>query len=168
MEDERRRNLRDMLDELDKQSAELEKTIEEAIKQSLSSTGLLKEPFVAGLTMRVGPDGKPIIEYFGDRHHNEEGFRTPIYEQSVDDKAGNLRLLVEIPGVPKDDIEISAVEQRASITAQSNGRKYKLEIPLKRDVDPDSGKATYENGILNIVFSLREKTNKGYRRVRIV
>ena len=47
-------------------------------------------------------------------------------------------------------------------------RKYRANIGLKAQVQPDSGKAECRNGVLDVSFSLRDKTNKGYRRVNIV
>jgi HSP20 family protein len=168
MGEERRRMLRDLMDEMDKESAELERRIEEAIKPSLSSRQFLREPFVAGLAMKVGSDGRPTIQYFGDRYRDEEGVRTPIFEQWLDEQKVALTVTVELPGVAKGDIDIGAIDGKVEVKAGTTGRKYELDIPLKKDVDPESGKATYENGILRVVFALREKTNKGYRRVRIV
>jgi HSP20 family protein len=73
-----------------------------------------------------------------------------------------------MPGVEKEDIKVEATEDSAVVTAERDSRKYRAEIHLKAQVQPDSGKAEYRNGVLEISFSLRDKTNKGYRRVNIV
>jgi len=169
MSEDRRKYLRDMLDELDRTFDEMEKEIEEAVRQGLA-TGrrLFSKPFVAGVAMNLGPEGKPSIQFFGDHPLSSEGFRAPIHEQLLDEKDGNIRLIIELPGVEKGDIELSASEDRIAIKAVKDARKYKTEFSLKRAVDPESGKAEYKNGILDIVFSLKDKTNKGYRRVSVV
>ena len=123
---------------------------------------------VAGMAMGVGPEGKPTIHFFGDKLTGPDGFRAPIYEQVVDEKEGSLRLLVELPGVEKEDVQISALAEKVTLGAEKGDRKYRIEVPLEREIDPDSGTASLKNGLLEILFRIREKTNKGYRSVKIV
>ena len=40
-------------------------------------------------------------------------------------------------------------------------RQYFKEVDLKHSVIPDSAKATYTNGILDLVFKKKDKTPKG-------
>jgi HSP20 family protein len=169
MDGERRRYLRDILDELDRYLEEFEKSIEETVRGSLDAgQRIFNKPVVAGFAMGVGPEGKPTVQFFGDKFTGPDGYRTPIYEQVLDSKEGELRLLAELPGVEKNDIDISALEDKVIIKVSSPNRKYKADIPLKEKIDPDSSRATYKNGLLEVIFKLREKTNKGYRRVRVV
>ncbi|MDA4122343.1 MAG: hypothetical protein OK456_04080 [Thaumarchaeota archaeon] len=158
-----------MLDELDHFFDDFERSLENVIRSSVN-TGqkVFSRPVVAGMAMGVGPEGKPTIHFFGDNLVGPNGFRAPIYEQVLDEKEGNLRLLVEIPGVEKEDVEISALPQKVSLGAEKGERKYKIDVPLEREIDPDSGTATLKNGLLEVIFKFREKTNKGYRSVKIV
>ena len=59
-------------------------------------------------------------------------------------------------------------EYRVSIKAEKDARKYRSEFTLKSEVDPESAKAEYKNGILDLLFLIKDKTNKGYRRVSVV
>ncbi len=169
MEDDRRRYLKDMLEELDRYFDEFEKTIEDVLRSTLS-TGqqAFSKPLVAGFAMGVGPEGKPSIQFFGDKVEGNDGYRTPIYEQVVDEKDGRLRVIFELPGVDKNSIEISALDNKVNLKVEDDGRRYMADVTLERDVDPDTSKATLRNGLLEIIFSLKEKTNKGYRRVKVV
>ena len=167
MSDDDRRTMRDVLDELDDYFEDLEREIQEVVKRSLESAKL-GSPFVAGFTFNVGPKGKPSIQVFGDSPVRHDGSRSPISEQVIDEKSGVLRLLLEMPGVEKDDIKVEATEEAATITAENGNRKYRAEMHLKSQVRPDSGKAEYKNGILEISFSLMDKDNKGFRRVNVV
>ena len=168
MSDDGRKYLRDVLDELDRFFEDMEKDIQEVIRDGLvPGQRLLGKPFVAGVQMKFGPEGKPSIQFFGDNPQTD-GYRAPIHEQFLDDEKGILRILVELPGVEKDRIEISAADDKVAMTAESETRKYRTEIPLRATVSPDSGKAEYKNGVLEISFSLKDKTNKGYRRVSVV
>jgi len=168
MSDDTRRNLRDMLDELDRYFEELEKDIQDAVREKIAGTKLFSKPFVAGFQLRIGPEGKPSVQFFGDNPQQNDGYRAPMTEQLVDEKSGTLRVVLDMPGVEKKDIVISATEAKLIVTAERESRKYKAEVSLKAPVEPDSGKAEYRNGLLEILFSLRDKTNKGFRRVNVV
>lgn len=169
MSEDKRRNLRDILDEFDHYFDEFEKNVEDTIRASIN-TGqkAFSKPVVAGMAMGVGPEGKPTIHFFGDKLVGPDGFRAPIYEQVVDEKEGNLRLLVEVPGVEKEDVQISALEDKVSLTATKGERKYRAEVTVERDIDPESGSASLKNGLLEIIFKIRDNANKGYKRVNVV
>ena len=167
MSEDNRKTLRDVMDELDDYFEVLERDIQEAVRKSMDSAKFGK-PFVAGFSFRMGPEGKPSIQVFGDNPVRHDGFRSPINEQILDEKNGVLRLVLEMPGVEKSDIKVEATEDTAVITAENDGRKYRAEIGLKSPVMPDSGRAEYRNGILEISFSLKDKANKDFRRVNVV
>ena len=166
-EEDRRRNLRDMLDELDRYFEEMEKDFQNSVRRVLGEGRQRSGPFVGGFAMQVGPEG-PSIQFFGDNPLHSDGFRSPLTEQVVDEKGGALRVVVDLPGVDKENIVISATERSATVKAEQGTRRYKSEMELKAEVDPDSGRAEYKNGVLEILFSLRDKSNKGARRVRVV
>ena len=157
-----------MLDELDKYFEEFEKDIQDTVRSALTSTRLPSKPFVAGFSFKMGPEGKPSIQIFGDSPSHSDGYRSPMSEQVIDEKKGLLRLVLDMPGVEKEDIQVETTEDTAVVKGERGNRKYRTEIKLKAEVDPDSGKAEYRNGLLEISLSLRDKANKGYRRVDIV
>ena len=166
MSEDNRKTLRDVLDELEDYFEGLEGEIQEAVRKSLDS-GVSGKPFIAGFSFSLGPEGKPSVQLFGNNQVGN-GARSPINEQVVDDKNGTLRLLLEMPGVERDDITVESTEETAVVTAENSGRKYRAEISLKAPVKSDSGKAEYKNGILEISFSLKDKANKGFRKVNVV
>ncbi|MDE1853691.1 MAG: Hsp20/alpha crystallin family protein [Thaumarchaeota archaeon] len=168
MSEDKRRDLRDMLDELDKYFEGFEKDIEDAVKNSIFGADKQFKPFIAGFSFNLGPEGKPSVQLFGNNPVRRDGFRAPINEQLIDDKNGLLRLILEMPGVEKDDIKVEATEDTAVVTAEKEDRHYRAELALKAQVRPDSGKAEYKNGMLEISFSLKDKANKGFRRVDVV
>ncbi len=166
--EDRRKDLRDMLDELDEYIENFQKEMEESVKKSILGAKQSVKPFVAGFSFNLGPEGKPSVQTFGNSPIGGDGFRSPINEQVVDEKSGTLRLLLEMPGVEKEDIRVEATEDTAVITAENEGRKYRAELGLKSPVRSDSGRAEYKNGILEISFSLKDKANKGFRKVNVV
>jgi HSP20 family protein len=168
MSEDKRKDLRNMLDEIDRYFEGFEKEIEEAVKNSIFGTGHSARPFIAGFSFNVDPQGKPSVQIFGNSPVREDGFRSPINEQLVDEKSGSLRVILEMPGVEKEDIKVEATEESAVITAERGDHRYRAELSLKAPVRPESGVAEYKNGMLEISFSLKDKANKGFRRVNVV
>ncbi len=164
---DRRKDLRDMLDELERYFEEMERDIQTAVHDSLSAARSMQKPFVAGFSFKLGPEGRPSMQFFGDSPRLAGGYRSPLTEQIVDQKGGTLRLVLDMPGVEKGDIELGVAERTATISAARGLRKYKAEVGLKTEVDPASAKAEYRNGVLEILFSIRDKDNKGYTRIDV-
>ncbi len=168
MSEDRRKDLRDMVDEMNKYFESVQKEIEDAMKNSIFGDERFSGPFIAGFSFNMGPEGKPSVQLFGNNPMTGNGFRAPINEQVLDEKSGTLRLLLEMPGVEKQDIQVDATEDKAVITAENEQKKYRAEIELKATVKPDSGEAVYKNGMLEISFSFKDKANKGFKRVNVV
>jgi HSP20 family protein len=168
MSEDVRKNLRDMLDELDRYFEDFENDIQDAMRQKFGGAKLFSKPFVAGFQMRVDPEGKPSIQFFGNNPQQGDGARSPMSDQILDEKAGRLRLVMDLPGVEKGDIQITAAEESVGVKAERDQRKYATEVALRAKVDPDTGKAEFRNGVLDISFSLRDKANKAYRRLNVV
>lgn len=168
MSQDRRTRLRDILDELDKYFQEFEEDVQNFARDSISAARLKTDPFVAGFSFRLGPEGRPSVQLFGDSPLHHGDFRSPMSEQVLDKKNGLLRLVFEMPGVKKEDIQVEATDDSAVVTAEREPRKYRAEVELEARVQPDSGRAEYNNGVLEITFSLRDKANNGYKRVNIV
>jgi HSP20 family protein len=165
---DRRRDMRDMLDEVEKYFEDFERDIENTVRNVFLGTAGQKKPFIAGFTFNLGPGGKPFVQMFGNNPARSDGARAPINEQVVDQKTGVLRIILEMPGVEKQGIKVEATDDTAVVTAEKEDRRYRAELSLKAPVRPDSGKAEYKNGILEISFSLKDKANKGFRRVNVV
>jgi len=168
MSEDRRKDLRDMLDELEHYFEGFEKEIEDAVKNNILGGDRNSWPFVAGFSFNMGPEGKPSVQVFGNNPIGGGGFRSPINEQVVNEKSGTLRILLEMPGVEKQDINVESTEDSAVIRAGNGERKYRAELRLKVPVRPETGTAEYKNGMLEISFSLKDKANKDFKRVNVV
>jgi HSP20 family protein len=135
-------------------------------------------PFVYGYSMSVGPDGKPIIQEFGNvkpsRRPGMFGFEQPALEPTdsreplvdVINEAEQVRVLAELPGVEKSDIKTTIGEDTLTIKVETAARKYYKEVPLPAGVDPESSKASYNNGVLEIVLRKLKPRPKG-REIKI-
>lgn len=128
------------------------------------------KPIVHGFKIDIGPDGKPQIEDFGNRSiQSPEGVPTISEEikplTDIIEGKNDVAITVEIPGVEKDDIELIATEDALEIKVDSPKRKYHKRVDLPCNVKTKSTKATYKNGILDIVLDKKEKKkeNGGFK-----
>jgi HSP20 family protein len=73
----------------------------------------------------------------------------------------DIKVVVEMPGIDKKDIKISAYDSSVEIsTANAAQRKYRSVIELPPEADIDTVKSTYNNGILEITFKKKEQAAK--------
>ncbi|MEM1974348.1 MAG: archaeal heat shock protein Hsp20, partial [Thermoplasmata archaeon] len=102
-------------------------------------------PFVYGFTMKIGPDGKPRIEEFGNVPKvgigELEGYREPLVDVSDDEK--NVYVTAELPGVEKEQINLQVDENTIIIKTDVPERKYYKVIELPERVKPETAKASY-------------------------
>lgn len=126
-------------------------------------------PFVYGFSMRIGPDGKPKIEEFGNvpnlRMGELEGYREPLVDVSDDEK--NVYVTAELPGVEKNQIDLQVDEQTVTIKTDVPDRKYYKVVQLPEKVKPETAHASYNNGILDITIEKEQPRKKSGTRVRI-
>ena len=114
-------------------------------------------PLFYGYTMTVGPDGKPSVQEYGNvkpDHPDISDAREAIVDTIVDEKEKVVKLIAEMPGVEKTDVKILFDKNVVDITAEHGEKKYHCKVPLQHKVDENSGKATYKNGILQLIFKL--------------
>ncbi len=126
-----------------------------------------QEPMIYGFSMRVGPDGKPRIQEFGNaspKVSNAEMAREPLTD--IIEEADKVRVIVELPGVEREDIRLNATENTLDIDVDVEDRKFGKHLDLPCDVNSDSAKASYKNGVLEITLD-RLKPKKTGKPVRI-
>ena len=174
--DERKRRIFDLFDEFDELFRDLEEMLEkdledleeefrEVIRSSSKGAG---GPYYYGIRIYVGPDGVPKIERFGNikRSGKSKVIVSEETEPMVDviEQGDEIWIVADMPGVDKDKINIDATEDRVLITAQGENRSYRKEVELPAPVDPNSAKATYKNGVLEIKF---KKKSSGGVKVKV-
>ena len=122
-------------------------------------------PFYYGYTMTVGPDGKPVVKEYGNVKPGllpTAETREPIVDAIVDEKEKLVKLVAEMPGVEKNDVKIVVQDKVVDISAEHGEKKYHVKVPLQYKVDENSAKASYKNGILELVFNkIEDKKPKG-------
>jgi len=114
-------------------------------------------PFFYGYTMTVGPDGKPVVKEYGNTKSGQlpnSDAREPIVDTIVNEKEKVVKLVAEMPGVEKTDVKIVVDNKIVNLSAEHGEKKYHAKVPLQHKVDENSAKASYKNGILELVFKL--------------
>jgi len=122
--------------------------------------------FVKGFSINIGPDGKPKISQFGNKP-----LKTPTGSSKISDERepltdiiegdSDIAITIEIPGVEKDNIDLNVTEDALEIKVNAPERKYHKVVNLPNKVKTKSTKATYKNGILDIVLDKKDKKKDG-------
>ena len=175
----------------DEMRREMERQFEEQFKnfQSTLPKDLVKQydtpeggkvrevgPIVYGYSMTIGPDGKPRVREFGNVKSPLRGggsFTKPLIsserEPLADVTTSNteVKVVLEMPGVSKDKIKISAYDNTVEIKSDDPQRKYHQVIDLPPEADIETAKSSYRNGILEITFNKKEQTKPKGKQINI-
>ncbi|MBU4076637.1 MAG: Hsp20/alpha crystallin family protein [Euryarchaeota archaeon] len=132
-------------------------------------TSLGKEPQVYGFSIQAGPEGLPHVEHFGNvvPVGKDSDVREPFTSSIINEKDNEVNITAEMPGIGKEDIEVNATENDITIKAESSGRKYYKKLSTPAPVDPDSAKAKYNNGVLEVTLRLKEQPGKKGKKIDI-
>jgi HSP20 family protein len=143
-----------------------QKVPKEYIKErKLPDGSTIKElgPFVHGYSMKIGPDGKPEIQEFGNIKKSLKGTpqvkeeREPLVDIIDTDK--EVHVVVELPGVEKTDIKLHGTDDSLTISVDTPQNKYYKDIELPAKVNVQEAKSTYKNGVLEVVLPKVEPNN---------
>ncbi|HET6799144.1 MAG TPA: archaeal heat shock protein Hsp20 [Nitrososphaeraceae archaeon] len=142
-------------------------------------------PLVYGYSMTVGPDGRPKVKEFGNAKSvfgqramsGTAGAATigkpltageiePLSDITTTDK--DIKVVVEMPGIDKKDIKISAYDSSVEIsTVNTSERKYRSVIELPPEAETETVKSTYHNGILEITFKRKGQTKPKGKEIKV-
>ena len=129
------------------------------IFEEFKTKGSSQGPYYYGYTMTVGPDGKPIVKEYGNTKPelvSASNKREPIVDTIVDEKEKLVKLIAEMPGVDKSDLKVVVQDKSVNLSAEHGEKKYQVNVPIQYKVDENSAKASYKNGILELIFKLAE------------
>ncbi|MEM2918732.1 MAG: archaeal heat shock protein Hsp20 [Candidatus Altiarchaeota archaeon] len=162
---------RDLEDEFREMEENITRIFNEARKAAQKKPGE-GGPFVYGFSMRIGPDGKPHVEEFGNIPELKAGterleltHREPLTDIIEKDK--EILVVAEIPGVEKNEINLDVTDDALTISVNTERRKYHKELKLPYKVKTDSAKATYKNGILEVKLEKIEEKKPEKKGVKI-
>ena len=162
----------DMFKEMEKMMDEelkdfTEKVPKEYVKERKMPDGsTVKElgPFVYGYSMKIGADGKPEIQEFGNIKKNGKGTpqvkdeREPLVD--IVETNQDVHVVAELPGVEKTDIKLHGTENSLEVSVDTPMYKYHKEVQLPVKVKVKEARSTYKNGVLEVVLPKVEAQNK--------
>jgi HSP20 family protein len=132
-------------------------------------------PFMYGFTLRLGPDGRPHIEHFGNTPAARpevaveggriEGGREPVTD--LIEHPDHFSITMELPGIEKEDVQVFATEERLTLKVDTATRRYYKEVGLPAKVVPESCEATFKNGVLDVTLQKRETRSPPERGHRV-
>lgn len=134
-------------------------------------------PLVYGYSMTIGPDGKPVVREFGNVKPPHtlgagtvtkpiiSGEREPLVDVITSDN--EVKVTVELPGVTKENIKISAYDNSVEVKSEDPQRKYHRVIEIPPEADIETVKSSYKNGILEIIFKKKEQTKPKGKDVKV-
>ncbi len=166
----------EMMREMERAFSEQFKDLEKELPKSLvreSKTpdgGVKKEigPIVYGYSVTIGPDGKPVVREFGNVRSGEgrpwkavQDKREPLVD--VVSSGKDVRVIAELPGVSKEDIDVTVNDKSVVISVDREGRGYYKELELPGVVEPKGARSTYNNGILEVTIPLKSSGQGGVK-----
>jgi HSP20 family protein len=135
-------------------------------------------PFVYGYSMTIGPNGKPKVREFGNvkspSSRRGGGFftrplisseRQPLADVITTDK--EVKVIVEMPGVNKENIKVNAYDSSVEVTTTDPERKYHEVVEVPPETDIETVKSTYKNGILEIIFDKKVQTKPKGKQINV-
>lgn len=152
-------------DDFDKIFESMEEMMREIMEKAEKGEVKHSGPFVYGFSMRIGPDGKIIVDEFGNTTKGKEGELTDEREPVTDviNEKDKIVVICELPGVSKEDIKLTINETNMNIKVDTADRKYNKSLKLPASVDPKSAEATYKNGVLEVRLNkIKENKETGY------
>ena len=175
----KRRNKEPFFGDIDEMFREMEKMMDEEMKnfadkvpkeyvkeRKLPDGSTVKElgPFVYGYSMKIGSDGKPEIQEFGNIKKGLKGApqvkeeREPLVD--IVETEGDVHVVVELPGVEKTDIKLHGTDDSLTISVDTPHYKYYKEVELPVKVKIVEAHSSYKNGVLEVVIPKAEAENK--------
>jgi HSP20 family protein len=79
------------------------------------------------------------------------GFGDDVHVTTQEDDE-YIYVLADLPGVDKDDIDVKCDGRTITIAARAEGHQYEERLRLPAAVDEHSARATFNNGVLEVVF----------------
>ena len=165
--DRRKRSFFDEIFGIDplKDMEEIFERLSTAMGMSMDNFG--QHPFVYGFSVTQRPGEEPEIREFGNIpmfEQTETGekryldIRKPLID--VLETEETVHVIAEIPGIEKENIQLNATDLILYIETLDGNPKYseRVELPIK--VDPQSAKATYKNGVLEVTFNRLESSSR--------
>ncbi|MEM4221883.1 MAG: Hsp20/alpha crystallin family protein [archaeon] len=125
-------------------------TFEKKFKYVEQKSG--EKPIIYGFTIKIGPDGKPVFQRFGNIKPEKKQIKEEV-EPLVDvfQKGKEVTILAQLPGVDEKSIQLNLSSDQKTLVLKVPKKYYKkVVLPVKVKQEPK--RKEYRNGVLEIVF----------------
>lgn len=133
---------------------EIEKIMDEMMQQTFRKSKRFRS-YVYGFSITIGPNGRPGIREVGNVKKSRYGPRIREQRQplvDVLDEEEEVMVVVELPGVEKEDIKLYGTEDLLTISVDKPQRKYFKEIEMPAKVNVREARVSYKNGVLEVTL----------------
>lgn len=150
----------------------MEQSVSSLSEQDIEKLSRNPNARVHGFSIRVGPDGKPVVREFGnmkggavieagEEKAQPRASETKKSERPPDEREplvdvlegkDNVVVVAEVPGVSEHDIKVDVSRSSLEISAPSGERRYYKKLELPKGIAPEKMKKSYKNGVLELVF----------------
>lgn len=135
--------------------------------------GSMSQPYFYGYQITVGADGKPHIREFGNVRPSQKGLieqnevRQPLVDTSINEKENTMIITAEMPGITKEDVKVTMEEGLVKIHAEKGNKKYHTELPVDKELDADTTKASYINGVLELRIQFKKPLKPKSKEIKV-
>ncbi|WP_336327235.1 Hsp20/alpha crystallin family protein [Halovenus sp. HT40] len=99
----------------------------------------------------MGPNANVHFEHNSERGRDRDQGGHDIHFD-IHEHDDEIRVVADIPGVEKDAIDLQCDGKTLHLEAGGGERRYDERVSLPSRVDEHSASATYNNGVLEVVF----------------
>src|SRR6266567_1337534 len=131
---------------------DFERSFEEMFRGMQLPKDLIREFGNVKPSIRGGPFGmsKPSLDV------KEE--REPLVDTIV--QSDHVKVVAELPGVEKSDIALECDGRNLVLKVDTDKRRFYKSLELPVEVDPDTSKASYKNGVLELILRRKSPGSK--------
>ena len=162
-------------EQIDREFSEAEDMLNRVFRIARESGDTASEtlPYYYGYQITVGPEGKPHVREFGNVRPSAKGLveqstaRQPLVDTSINEKENTMIITAEMPGITKEDVKVTMDKGLVTIHAEKGNKKYHTQLPVNKQLDSDSTKASYINGILELRIQLKKPIISKSKEIKI-
>jgi HSP20 family protein len=97
----------------------------------------------------------------------QSAVRQPLVDTSFDEKDNSFTITAELPGITKQDIKLEISQGVVTIHAEKGDKRYHTEVPVDEELDADTAKATYTNGILELKINSKKIPKAKAKEIKV-
>ena len=162
-------------EQLDKEFSEAEDMLNRMFRtvRETGTTTSQESPYFYGYQITIGPEGKPHMREFGNIRPSSKGLieqstaRQPLVDTRFNEKENTMVITAEMPGITKEDVKVSMEEGLVTLHAEKGNKKYHTELPVEKELDTDSTKASYINGILELKIQFKKSPKPKSKEIKV-